>query len=48
MLTEDRMKKMSESLESDQADQVFAFGHSARKAVREATGSSFGPLLHKI
>jgi uncharacterized damage-inducible protein DinB len=39
MLTEVRMKKLSESLAADEADQIFAFGHSARKAMRDATGS---------
>ena len=39
ILTEERMKKLSESFDADQADQVFAFGHSARKALREAIGS---------
>jgi uncharacterized damage-inducible protein DinB len=39
ILSPDRMKKQSESLAPDQADQVFAFGHSARKAMREATST---------
>lgn len=37
MLTEDRMKKESESLAANQADRVFAFGASARQAMRGFT-----------
>ncbi len=39
IVTPDQMKKQSESLAPDQADQVFAFGYSARKAMREATST---------
>jgi uncharacterized damage-inducible protein DinB len=39
ILTPERMKEISESFAADQADQVFAFGHSARKALREATSA---------
>ena len=39
ILTPDQMKTMSESLAADKTDQVFAFGHSARKAMREATSA---------
>jgi len=38
MLSEERMKEMSESISADRADQLFAFGHSARAAMREAIG----------
>jgi uncharacterized damage-inducible protein DinB len=39
MLTEDRMIKMNEALSVEQAESVFAFGHSARNAMREAIGA---------
>ena len=37
ILTEKQMKELSETYDADKAEQVFAFGHSARKALREAT-----------
>ena len=37
ILTEERMKKQSESLSADKADAVFAFGHATRKSMREST-----------
>jgi uncharacterized damage-inducible protein DinB len=39
VLTQERMKEMNDRLVADQADQVFAFGHAARKALRDATGA---------
>lgn len=36
ILTEERMKKLSESFDPDIADQLFAFGGDARRALREA------------
>jgi uncharacterized damage-inducible protein DinB len=36
VLTPERMKAINDSLAADQADQVFAFGHAERKALREA------------
>jgi uncharacterized damage-inducible protein DinB len=39
ILTEERMKELSESFDADNPHQLFGFGHSARKALREATGA---------
>ena len=40
MLTMEQMKKENDSLSADQADSIFAFGHSARNAMREFTGAA--------
>jgi uncharacterized damage-inducible protein DinB len=40
ILTPERIKTISESLSEDpKADQIFAFGHSERKRLQDATGS---------
>jgi uncharacterized damage-inducible protein DinB len=39
ILTPDRMKAMAESVAPDQADQIFEFGRSGRKSMRDATGA---------
>ena len=39
ILTPERMKAMSESLAADQADKLFAFGHSARREMRASTSA---------
>jgi len=40
ILTPERMKTINESLSEDpSADQIFAFGHSERKTLQDATGS---------
>lgn len=38
ILTQERIKETMESFSSDQADQIFAFGQSGRKVLRDATG----------
>jgi uncharacterized damage-inducible protein DinB len=40
MLTEERMKKENEALATDDAFKIFAFGHSARAAMREFTNAA--------
>ena len=37
IMTIGQMEELNESLTADQADQVFAFGHSTRKKLREST-----------
>ena len=39
ILTQERMKEINDKLIADQADQVFAFGHAARKALRDSIGT---------